>query len=142
LSLPLFQDGILKDFDSTTQIQSNLGTQFPNDKYLPETFALLDDLLQLCPRSRVTATEALKSDYFTCLPLPSKPGSNEYVVINCSFKSFKDSHEIDAKSARVERIKMGKHLVLPNHYDVVKREKRERAEDEEDLMRKNSSTRR
>ena len=25
---------------------------------------------------------------------------------------------------------MGKHLVLPNHYDVVKRDKRERAEDD------------
>ena len=77
LNLPLFKEGILKDFGEDDSLPCDLGNQFPNDKYLPETFALLDDLLQICPSRRVTASEALKSDYFTCLPLPAQVGSNE-----------------------------------------------------------------
>lgn len=47
----------------------------------PETCDLLDKLLTLDPRTRITATQALDHDYFWSDPLPADPKTYVYPVI-------------------------------------------------------------
>eukprot|EP01084_Bolivina_argentea_P141587 248789_1 len=46
----------------------------PNEKYLDENgFHLLDSLLTINPNKRISAKQALKSEWFTCDPFPKPP---------------------------------------------------------------------
>lgn len=115
LMLPLFKMGVILDFDENeggrNYQRKTLGIEFPEDKYLRETYNLLDDLLQLCPSKRLTATQALNSEYFNAYPPPARAGTLDFGV-------FSDSHELDSKRLRDQRLKTGKHLILPTHYDA------------------------
>ncbi|CAN8269886.1 unnamed protein product [Cochlearia groenlandica] len=56
--------------------------------FSPEALSLLDTLLALDPADRKTATDALKSDFFTMEPLPCEPSD---------LPKYPPSKEIDAK---------------------------------------------
>jgi cyclin-dependent kinase 12/13 len=42
-------------------------------EFSPDTVALVQNMLQLCPKQRITAGKALDSDWFWTAPLPAKP---------------------------------------------------------------------
>uniref|UniRef100_A0A1J3E1Z9 Putative serine/threonine-protein kinase n=1 Tax=Noccaea caerulescens TaxID=107243 RepID=A0A1J3E1Z9_NOCCA len=56
--------------------------------FSPEALSLLDTLLALDPAERKTATDALRSDFFTKDPLPCEP---------CDLPKYPPTKEIDAK---------------------------------------------
>ncbi|KAJ3315434.1 serine/threonine protein kinase, CMGC, CDC2/CDK sub [Boothiomyces sp. JEL0838] len=114
LKLPIFTEGVLKDFDASNYRKKTLPEKFPAHHFRASTYNLLDDLLRLRPEDRLSATEALKADYFHTHPLPAVPGSKDFNV-------FADSHELDSRKAKISRFEGGstKAFHLPNHHDVI-----------------------
>ncbi|KAJ3276557.1 serine/threonine protein kinase, CMGC, CDC2/CDK sub [Terramyces sp. JEL0728] len=114
LKLPIFTEGVLKDFDESNYRKKTLPEKFPAHHFQTSTYNLLDDLLRLKPEDRLTATEALKADYFHAPPLPATPGTKDFNV-------FADSHELDSRKAKISRFEGGttKAFHLPNHHDVI-----------------------
>jgi serine/threonine-protein kinase BUR1 len=109
LQYPMFRDGGVKDFDENST-KKTLYEKFPLKHYRKETIDLLEDLLQLDPAKRPTASAALSSQYFLVQPPPCRPGSDEFNI-------YQDSHELDSRQAKIGRIKEGEKVHLANHHD-------------------------
>ncbi|KAJ3255191.1 serine/threonine protein kinase, CMGC, CDC2/CDK sub [Boothiomyces macroporosus] len=102
--LPLVKDGKVTDFGVK---ESTLSTKFNSSSYSNETYNLLYNLLRLDPTKRLSASEALKHEYFKVSPYPAKPGTRD-------FQAFPKSHELDVRQmAKVE---------LPPHCDYKNRD--------------------